>query len=412
MAEPQEVSSPPGAQHLTSRLPDAPTPQLGDAPEQDYRSLSVLALVGFGMSALYAAISLLLGLVALLSRKPMPELGWTLLIPVAGFLLCVMPPPQRTGLREEDPDLRRKLEERVAAAMASSGGTGQFTHFLRQDVIRAILAGGLETTFVPNGVKSCDDKPGGYRVVLSYRITTPDCWFDAQIAVESTDGEGRGEGPQWNIDMSGMKLDGPMRYTESGKAMMELIRSSRGFVDTWQKAMQEPSSIEIHLLTLPEGHQRDSARALLRQRPALGTVAGGAASARGRPEIVAAFQRTCRGDCVQADVDAVIDEAARKQVLEALRSYFAPGPKEQRQLKFSPETSHHPTRQRLGDVIRLGFDTTFEDQDHLFRADIILVLEADAAALRRALPPVSPHWRFAAMKLAGAEIAPPGRRGR
>src|SRR6266511_1485786 len=75
MAEPQEVLPP--ASPLTSRLPDAPTSPLGDAAEQPYRSLSVLALVGFGMSALYAAICLLLALVALLSRKPMPALDWT-----------------------------------------------------------------------------------------------------------------------------------------------------------------------------------------------------------------------------------------------------------------------------------------------------------------------------------------------
>src|SRR5437879_13425872 len=87
MAEPQEVLPP--ASPLMSRLPDAPTPPLGDAAEQPYRSLAVLALVGFGMSALYAAISLLLALVALIARKPMPALDWTLLIPVIGFLLCL-----------------------------------------------------------------------------------------------------------------------------------------------------------------------------------------------------------------------------------------------------------------------------------------------------------------------------------
>src|SRR3954471_12356376 len=53
MAEPQEA---PAVGALTSRFPDAPTPRLGNAPDQGYRSLSVLALLGFGISALYAAI--------------------------------------------------------------------------------------------------------------------------------------------------------------------------------------------------------------------------------------------------------------------------------------------------------------------------------------------------------------------
>src|SRR5436309_1186344 len=112
-----------------------------------------------------------------------------------------MCPSERAGIREEDPDLRRKLEERVTAAARTSaqGGPshsgGHLTLFLQQNIIRAILEGGLETTVVSNGVRSWEYKPpGGYRVVLSYHITTPDASFDAQVAVESTEGAGRGEG--------------------------------------------------------------------------------------------------------------------------------------------------------------------------------------------------------------------------
>src|SRR6476660_7322451 len=88
MAEPHEALPAVGA--LTSRFPDAPTPRLGDAPDPGYRSLSVLALLGFGISALYAAICLLLGLIALISRNPMPALGYSLWIAVGGFLVCLV----------------------------------------------------------------------------------------------------------------------------------------------------------------------------------------------------------------------------------------------------------------------------------------------------------------------------------
>src|SRR5262245_17345322 len=101
MAEPQETSPPTEA--LTSQLPDASLPRLGDLAAQHpaytgsraddiqaYRSLSVLALIGFGMSALYATVCLLLAVVALLSRHPMPDLGLSLLIPVTALILCLI----------------------------------------------------------------------------------------------------------------------------------------------------------------------------------------------------------------------------------------------------------------------------------------------------------------------------------
>src|SRR5262249_61766705 len=70
------------------RRPFPPEPV--DAPDQSYRALSVLALGGWGVWALYAVIALLLGLVALLSRKPMPALGATLVVPVTAFLVCLL----------------------------------------------------------------------------------------------------------------------------------------------------------------------------------------------------------------------------------------------------------------------------------------------------------------------------------
>jgi hypothetical protein len=463
--------------------------RLEDTPDQAYRSLSVLALIGFGISALYAAVTLLLGLVALISRNPMPALNWTLLFPVTGGLLCVaarvriafsegtlagkaltgwglalsllivagygayagavyfalkqqsevnankwlellrqrqtarafwraMPPPQRAGIREEDPNLLQKLRNRMSSEMSmpGGGGGGMFSHFLEQDLIRAVKVGGPNTTFVLNGVKSIEQRAGSSRVVLSYRITTPDCSFDALIAVENIDGKGS-EGQEWGIDMSGTNWEkDTVVYTESGKAMMELIRRSRGFVDEWQgkepkgenpgTGMRDPSGIGVHLLTLPEGKERDSAGVLLRRRPAVGIVAGGVASSQGRPDIVAAFQRTCRGDCVTVAADALLDPAVEKKALAGLRVYFAPGPREHRKLEFKPGTSH-PSRELKGDVVQLGFDNAIQDEDQGLKVNFVLLLEADAAALHQTTPPESLHWRFAGLKVTGAMIKPP-----
>src|SRR5262249_31014972 len=87
MAEPHEIAErAPGLPAPERPLPPEPV----DAPDQTYRALSVLALGGFSVSALYAVITLLLGVVALISRKPMTALGATLVVPVTAFLVCLL----------------------------------------------------------------------------------------------------------------------------------------------------------------------------------------------------------------------------------------------------------------------------------------------------------------------------------
>src|SRR5262245_58601510 len=85
----QPLSSVPEPDPLT-RVPRPLPPEPVDAPDQAYRTLSVLALAGFGVSALYAAAVLLLGLAALISRRPMPALGVTLVLPMTALLICLL----------------------------------------------------------------------------------------------------------------------------------------------------------------------------------------------------------------------------------------------------------------------------------------------------------------------------------
>ncbi len=86
---------------LADRPSGAPAPPAGEAApafppdpaapaEEPYRTLSVLALIGFGVAALYAVVVVLMGAVALLSGKPLLLSGWTLMIPAAAAALCLV----------------------------------------------------------------------------------------------------------------------------------------------------------------------------------------------------------------------------------------------------------------------------------------------------------------------------------
>src|SRR5262245_59325202 len=92
MAEPHDRAGGGAADAAAARPAafPAPPPELAAPAEQAYRPLSVLALIGFGLAALYAAVAVLLGLVAFLSGRPLLMGGWTLLFPLVAAALCLV----------------------------------------------------------------------------------------------------------------------------------------------------------------------------------------------------------------------------------------------------------------------------------------------------------------------------------
>ena len=54
----------------------------GPSESQPYRPLSLLAIAAFGLAAVYTVIAVIVGLIAMLNRTPLPLPIWTLLLPV------------------------------------------------------------------------------------------------------------------------------------------------------------------------------------------------------------------------------------------------------------------------------------------------------------------------------------------
>jgi hypothetical protein len=59
-------------------------------PEQAYASLSIMALIGFGIGVLYAVFVLQMAVVAFFSSKPLLFSGWSVLVPLSGVLLSAV----------------------------------------------------------------------------------------------------------------------------------------------------------------------------------------------------------------------------------------------------------------------------------------------------------------------------------
>src|SRR5262245_43288299 len=72
---------PPALRYFSAEMPPA---------EESYRALSLLALAGFGLGAVYALSLIVLALVSFFARKPLFLSGLSFLVPVLAVVLCVL----------------------------------------------------------------------------------------------------------------------------------------------------------------------------------------------------------------------------------------------------------------------------------------------------------------------------------
>lgn len=119
MAETHEPNQPALTANSSEQVEAASTPAPAvhyfsaedKGPEQPYRALSILALIGFGVGVLYSAFVAQLGLVAFFTHKPLMISGWSVLVPVLALLLCAL-----AGVR-----IRRSEGTLAGAALARWG---------------------------------------------------------------------------------------------------------------------------------------------------------------------------------------------------------------------------------------------------------------------------------------------------
>jgi len=91
-----------------------------------YRTLSLTALIGFGLSALYAVFLVLMGLVSFVNSKPLLLSGWSLVPPVAGVILCLI---AATQIRNSDGTLAGEKLVRWGLLLALFIGLGYWAYY-------------------------------------------------------------------------------------------------------------------------------------------------------------------------------------------------------------------------------------------------------------------------------------------
>jgi hypothetical protein len=254
-------------------------PPLMERPREAevYRPLSGLAVAAFCLSGFYAGVLAIVALTSLLSRTPPFLSPWTLVVPAAAAILALAARQHlkyaegtRSGAGLITWSLRLsalgllylaiylatflavkmqaerftrawfdKLKEgKVAAAFLdtrkpderegddpndearllnrygnSGGGKGEYPQFRESDLVQILKSPGAKID--DQGVRELEYEQGGYRVELSYRVTTDEGEFDWIITVRSSNTRKQRE---WMIIQPQVRLADRPRYTPLGEA--------------------------------------------------------------------------------------------------------------------------------------------------------------------------------------------------
>ncbi len=254
-------------------------PVAGASPPEVYRPLSLLALAGFGVAVVYAAVLSISAVVALFNRQPLLLPLFLFLVPAAAVVLswvardqirssegtrsglaftswgiglslvCVLlygsyyaatyfaVRQQASAVAEEYLDLLSKGDLARAFRLTiepyrrppddsslrdalevefNTSRRDQMSWSSYQQGEFALLVGGQEIQIQPLGVTQWDYDKGGYSIYLRYRISTPEVIGDALVALFGIEAPaGEYEGRQWQV-LSGTSTTGFIQGTLKG----------------------------------------------------------------------------------------------------------------------------------------------------------------------------------------------------
>jgi hypothetical protein len=100
--------------------------ELQTTPEQAYSSLSIMALIGFGIAALHAAAIVLMAIVGLFNQTPLLLSVWTLLVPLSAILLCLI---ARNRIRSSEGTLAGETLTRWGLLLTLFTGLGYWSYY-------------------------------------------------------------------------------------------------------------------------------------------------------------------------------------------------------------------------------------------------------------------------------------------
>jgi hypothetical protein len=240
----------------------------------------------------------------------------------ARAFLLMLPPDVRPA---DDDKLRDELEKRFNNPERS--GKGAFSTFRQQEYCQFLGRGGAESKIESLGVKDWGQQAGGYKVVLSYHLTTPEAACDLDVTMLAYESHKRGA-RQWVVMRDGTGVQGPVQVTPFGQRVLDLYRQAMPMAMGWFRNLATGQTPAAYVDTL-EPARRQQLITEVEARQALTDLTALPCLDQGGPNLtpgqtarlfLPGFRQFLKGDWLRDDPETFwAQEPARTEFPEAVR---------------------------------------------------------------------------------------------
>jgi hypothetical protein len=251
-------------------------------------------------------------------------------------------PEDRMGQPSDKTELRSILEVRYNAPTSGRSASGLFSMFCGRDYVHFLQGAGPDAHVQPLGVVTWEYENDGYKVVLKYRVTTPQASFFLMVPVfghESRTKEFKGR--QWHVmlDQTGVARDTFPNMTEEGQTLMEQSMVAKAFAVAWLGKVTARDWDGAYLDTLPASERKGQEKA--RQKWHSLSVATGVAALASPDADVRAYLRQrdafLDGQMIRSDPETFWATGRfRKEILDEIKTMFRPAASHGIMLNLNP----------------------------------------------------------------------------
>ena len=227
--------------------------------------------------------------------------------------VLTLPPRERSG----GPLSRGEIEE-LNERRRNTDSEGIYESFGHKPVI-PLLNSSAQANVELVAVRSWGYENGGYRVALSYRVTSPYCSYPLELIVFGADAKGDSKaGRRWSLGMDSPALGRlEPQWTDKGKQILTLIPSGERFADRWTKKLWSSAFQAVNDTREPE--ERAKAGEVPREYAASAAVGVGMRAAHPLPPFF-------HGALVRSDEKVFwANHKYRQQFIDRVENLFAPG---------------------------------------------------------------------------------------
>lgn len=442
----EATDRPAGTTDATAPAPAAPPPAAAEAPKP-YSSLSILAVVGFTLAVLYAAVMAVGEVVALVNHSQWILPLWTFVFPLGAAAVCWVARGRvrssegaLTGARltawgavlslavggayaayyagtyfavtsqaaeaaDRWMDLLKKdqldkaylttllpprpadddnLRDRLELEHDNGPLGGDLTLFRQMELVRQFEQGGEADKVQLLGVQKWGYESGGFNVDLTYRVSTPCMSSEVTVTAVGIDSQDESGERQWAIRSP--HLSSTPVVTPEGERMSTLGPRAEAFADDWLHKVTSWQWADAYLDTLPPPERERQAK---ERGPDFdkGLAAFRAGSfVRYDPAVFWAGRH---------EKDPELERQKQEKAAAVFRGIFGRGGESPKDLRVPGHQL--PIYHAEAGRVRLGFDVPVPLDAQMFQARLFLT--ADGAE------PASKDWRIESVDLISAKTA-------